>query len=167
MIPLTRDEKLQRLNLIAKLRRYFASTSFKDLLIEYVPIGKLEDLSTPELNELIENVRIVVRTRGDNRMSMSAFSMGLSAVETAAVKIGFNLQGLAQSMVNDAEIQTLVEELSIEYSNLFPASPGYKLILIGLLKCQALHVNNTAILATTSKLNKPVDKETEAKFADI
>ena len=154
LIPLTRDEKLQRLNLIAKLRRYFASTSFKDLLIEYVPIGKLEDLTTPELNELIENVRIVVRTRGDTKLSLSAFRLGLQAVESAGIKAGFNLHGLSQSMVNDAEVQTLVEELSIEYSNLFPAHPGYKLALIGLLKCQNLHYTNSMILATSEKLNK-------------
>ena len=165
---ISREEKIERNTLITKLRRYFSASSFKDLLIEYIPLTRLEEISTPDLQELLENVQLVVRSRGDNRLTLSTLSIGLQGIEQASIKMGYNIHGLSRSMIEDREIHILAEELSIEYSNYFPGHPFAKLCLIGLMKAQNLHTLNTSILHVSRKLDKDVPEQTlEEKFKDI
>ena len=162
---LTLEDKRKRLILIRKIKAYLMS-SFKDHLIEY----NAEDLSAKsneELAELLEEIRFMVNSRADLRLSGAIFKHTIQTFEYLGCKAGYNIQSLTANTCNDPEVNLLIEQLALEYSDYTAIKPHYKLLFIILGKAQQLHTVNSAYMAIDKKLDEPKNDTIEAEFNDI
>ena len=98
--------------------------------------------STYELQLLLEVVEFMVSTRRSLDKTRGVFVMGCIAGEEIGQMVGLKLKGFTQKIVNEAEILSTWDEISIKYDNAIITDPIHRLSLSLIMLAIATHKEN-------------------------
>ena len=133
------DNAETRRKLIRKISSYvhIFKNECKDL--DCKNLGKK---STYELQLLLEDVEFMVSTRRTLDKTRGVFVMGCIAGEEIGQMVGLKLKGFTQKIVNEPEILSTWDEISIKYDNAIITDPIHRLSLSLIMLAMATHKEN-------------------------
>jgi len=98
------------------------------------------------------------------------FNMGADVVEKLSPRVGIDLQGFAEALSKQEEIDAVLSELAIKYNKTFHMQPEQRLALIISRTIYAVYITNThkkGLESGQQFLNQPVNKKYANKYADL
>jgi hypothetical protein len=131
-----------RRKLIRKISAYVSVFKNECRDLDCKNLGKR---STNELYLLLEDVEFMVSTRRTLDKTRGVFVMGCIAGEEIGQMLGLKLKGFAGKIVNEPEILSTWDELSIKYDSAIMTDPVHRLSLSLLMVAMATHKENSSI----------------------
>lgn len=159
----------EKRKLIIKINRY--RMSFTKDLNNTIP-HSLESYSLYELEDLLDEVRLVVSNRQSSNFMKSLYFNGAGLVENLAPRfLKLNLTGLRTNLEQNQTVDETLDELSIEYSALDYVPPEQRLALATFMTLNETFIMNR-LVKTQSKtieknLNNPVNQDVLNQYNDI
>ena len=130
-------------------------------------INKLDELTTDELCNLSEEVKITVGSRNSGGFITSVY-LGIAGVaEGLGPKIGMDLENLKVCLFNNEAIKDTLQELSLEYEDLVYMPPAQRLLLLTGQTIIALNEHNKFEKKKKILNNSEIKKEILEQFSDL
>ena len=121
-IPVMDDEKEKQKKLILIIRNYLNhfEKNLKDLISQHKTkarlLSKLFDLSIPQLERILQEIRISIVTNRSVDMFKKVSKMVIYGVEISSASFGVDMQGLSENCANDQSLNDAIVQLACEYS---------------------------------------------------
>lgn len=160
------DETLEILKIKDRIIRY--STSFGKYLGVFMNrIEDIDNMDIDQLKKLIREIEIAVSARTSGNMVRIYYHNTINAIEKLAPIAGFNLQGLSQVLLENAQIDECIEELNIKYDIMRHVRPEMRLAFITLNAVLAVNSQNKKMETIAKVVNTPLNPEHVEAFADL
>lgn len=161
---LTPEEAKFRREKIIKIQRYIYN--FENLLLEFKSID-LTTKSTEELENYLEEIRLIVNNKNSNNILVIGYNQGLGVLESISPYLNMDLQGLSAICSRDQAINDCLKEISIEYLNSKYMKPTYRLAILTAGIALKLNSVNKSNMIINNYLDKKLDNDFEEKYNDI
>lgn len=161
---LTPEEAKFRREKIIKIQRYIQN--FENLLMEFKSID-LSSKSTEELENYLEEIRLIVNNKNSNNILAIGYNQGLGVIESISPYLNMDLQGLSAICSRDQAINDCLKEISIEYLNSKYMKPTYRLVILTAGIALKLNSVNKSNVIINNYLDKKLDNDLEDKYNDI
>jgi hypothetical protein len=161
---LTPEEAKFRREKIIKIQRYIHN--FENLLMEFKSID-LSSKSTEELENYLEEIRLIVNNKNSNNILVIGYNQGLGVIESMSPYLNMDLQGLSAICSRDQAINDCLKEISIEYLNSKYMKPTYRLAILTAGIALKLNSVNKSNVIINNYLDKKLDNDLEDKYNDI
>lgn len=154
VVPMSRDERKKQRNLVRKIQRYYQ--------VYPKQLGKLDadlyESSLEELEDHLDDVKFNISATNSEGSFKHMYHTGMLLVEGMGTKAGLKLQGLSQATRTSKDVDDILTETALEYSDYLYVDPLYRLAFTTVLIAGGIHQLN---------MKKTVPPEVEAKFKDL
>lgn len=132
------EEKRKRLNIIARYRNSKRFGSWLKKQGFNMTAKNLEDLSSDELETMINDIRFCISTKNTNSLYETGATKGILVAENLLRPI-YKIDGLSEVLSKDPTYLDLVEEILLENQNQIYVKPQYRLLYCVLSSAYIVH----------------------------
>ena len=132
--------------------------------LDLITMDHLKELTTEELKNMVEEVRVQVAIAGSGNFVQNAVGGVATVVENVGPFVGLDLTGLAQACEASEDLKETAVECYLEYGFTY-VSPQKRLLINFLNILKTVHNYNRQL--AMEKLHYKVDPNLEQKYNDI
>ena len=161
-----RAQLMERLKLKNKILQYQEKFA-EELKVYDYKMNQLDELSNPDLEVFLDEVKIAVRQRNSANMTKSFYFGMTNFVEKSACSMGYDITGFHNVLYQQKEIHKCLDELSLEFEDSLYIPAHVRLPYLTLQVALSIHsIRNTENIIK-NEFKKKVDIETQAKYQDL
>lgn len=161
-----RGQLMERLRLKSKILQYQEKFSNELKVYDY-KMDKLDQLSNPDLEVFLDEIKIAVRQRNSLTMTKSFYFGAANFLEKGACKLGYDIKGFHNVLYQQQEIHKCLDEIALEYEDSLYMPAHVRLPYITLQVALSLYtIRNTENIINT-EMKKTVSKEVINEYADL
>jgi hypothetical protein len=161
---LSPEETKEKRKMIIHIKNYIKT--FPDSLEEF----KNMDLSyktIPELNNLMEEIKLTVCNSNNGDLFLGLFHGGCDLLESVGPIVKYDLTGLKFIATKNENVIKCVKEISLEYQQLNYIRPEKRLLMLMLTLCYGVNNMNKINNNINNHLNKDIDNKISDKYNDL
>lgn len=159
-------EMIERLRLKTKLITY--QEKFPDELKVYdFKMSNLENYSIEELETFLQEVQLAVRMRNSGNMIKNFYFGGIDFIEKASTKLGADLTGLHNILLQQKEVHKILDELSLLYEDQMLMPPHLRLAYTTLQVVLTVYQIKKTENIINKELEKKVPEEVLEEYKDL
>lgn len=160
------QQLMSRLKLKNKILTY--QVKFREELLAYeYKMSQLDELSIPDLELFLQEIRIAVRQRNSSAMTKSFYFGAVNLFEKASSKVGFDVTGLHQSLYTQSEIHKCLDEIALEYEDSINMPAHIRLPFITLQAALSINAMNNTRNIINTEMNKTISKDLVDEYKDL
>ena len=161
-----RAQLMERLRLKNKILQY--QEKFSDELKVYdYRMNQLDELSNPDLEIFLDEIKIAVRQRNSANMTKSFYFGAANFLEKGACKLGYDIKGFHNVLYNQKEIHKCLDEIALEYEDSLYMPAHVRLPYITLQVAMSLYEIKKTDNIINNELKKNVTKDVTEEYKDL
>lgn len=161
---LSPEEAKEKRKVIIHIKNYIRS--FPESLEEFRNID-LSSKSTPELNNIMEEIKLTVCNSNNGDLFVGLFQGGCDLIESVAPIVNYDLTGLKYIACKNENVIKCVKEISLEYQQLNYIRPEKRLMLLMFTLCYGVNNMNKINNHINNHLNNDIDNNIFDKYDDL
>lgn len=161
-----RGQLMERLKLKNKILQYQEKFS-EELKVYDYKMDKLDQLSNPDLEIFLDEIKIAVRQRNSLSMTKSFYFGAANFIEKGACKLGYDIKGFHNVLYQQKEIHKCLDEIALEYEDSLYMPAHVRLPYITLQVALSLHTIRNTENIINNEMKKNVSKEVIDEYADL